>query len=41
MFTLQIKLIIHIDKYADLYMKGKTPDRFNKWMAKIEKEQQL
>lgn len=31
----------YIDKYADLWMKGKAPDRFNKWMAKIEKEQQL
>lgn len=31
----------YIDKYADLWMKGKAPDHFNKWMAKIEKEQQL
>lgn len=31
----------YIDKYADLWMKGKAPDHFNKWKAKIEKEQQL
>lgn len=31
----------YMDKYADLYMKGKAPDHFNKWMAKIEKERQL
>jgi hypothetical protein len=27
----------YIDKYADLWMKGKAPDHFNKFMAKIEK----
>lgn len=31
----------YIDKYADLWMKGKAPDHFNKWKAKIEKERQL
>lgn len=25
----------YIDKYADLWMKGKAPDHFNKWKAKI------
>lgn len=31
----------YMDKYADLYMKGKAPDHFNKWMARIEKERNL
>lgn len=31
----------YIDKYADLWMKGKAPDHFNKFMTKLEKERQL
>lgn len=31
----------YIDKYADLWMKGKAPDHFNKFMAKLEKERNL
>lgn len=27
----------YIDKYADLWMKGKAPDHFNKFMTKLEK----
>ena len=28
----------YIDKYADLWMKGKAPDHFNKFMTKLEKK---